>query len=458
VSVRVRFAPNPSGRLHVGSAHTALFNWLFARHQGGTFILRIEDTDQERARAEFVDPICDGLLWLGLDWDEGPRVGGPHEPYVSSQRVELYRETARKLEAAGAVYRCWCTRDDIKARGRESGYDRFCRRRTDTPSGPYTLRLAVPDGRAVEFDDLILGRLRREYEELMDPVLVRSDGTPLYHLAVTADDIAMGITHIIRSTDLLDGSFIQVLLYEALGADMPPLAHVPLVLGPDRSKLGKRHGSESLQEFGAEGFLSEAVLNQLALLGWSSPSLEEILSKSQLIEEFTIERVNPSPSIFDHTKLRWMNSEYIKTLAPGDFEGRVVELLPDVPRDVLHSVIELGLIQTRVETLAEIPSMIRYLHTPVSIDPAAAGSLASPEAVTTLEEAASRLESLETWEPAAIKDCVLGLIADLGLNRRKGPLPLYVAISGTTTALPLFESMCILGRGETVSRLRAALP
>jgi glutamyl-tRNA synthetase len=463
VTVRVRFSPNPSGDLHVGSAHTALFNWLFARHEGGTFVLRVEDTDPATSKPELIDPIMEGLRWLGLDWEEGPDVGGPHAPYRDLERRDLHDAALQRLLDDGNAYRCWCTRDELIARGVETGYDRHCRFLTpaqraerEATGRPAAVRFAVPEGRTeVVVDDAIMGKVRSE--DLQDRVIVRSDGSPLYILAVTVDDIAMEITHVIRGADLLPSTPIQILITEALGADVPRFAHLPLVLRADRSKLSKRKGDEGLLEFRAKGYIPEALLNFLSLLGWSSPTQEEFLSAEQIVREFTLDRVHPAPAIFDHDKLHWLQKEYLQKLDRDEFVRRVLDLFPDTPADVLRSVVELDLLQTRVTLLSEVPDAIRYLHQRQAIDDAAGEKwLGTDESRKTVGAVAARLGSLEPWTPEAIKTAVQETIAELGLHRRKGPKPIFVAISGKETALPLFESIWLIGRNEAVERLAAA--
>jgi glutamyl-tRNA synthetase len=435
----------------------ALFNWLYARHEGGTFIVRIEDTDPEAARPEFIEPILDALRWLGLDWDEGLHAGGAHGPYRQSERRDVHLEALRKLEEAGAVYRCTCTREDIAARGTKMGYDRHCRTHPPTDGKPYALRFKVPEGRDVVVHDLIRGEVRTPFEELQDFVVARSDGTPTFLLANAADDIAMEITHAIRGNDLLAAAGQTTLLFEALGSEPPAYAHLPLILAPDRSKLSSRHGATGVHAFQEAGYLPEAMVNFLALLGWSSPSHDEILSRDRIVEEFTLDRVSPANPIFDRQKLDWMNAEYIKALPPDDLEARILGLYPDLPKDTLRKTIDLELIQTRITTLSEVQDAIRYLHTRPDIDPKAAAKwLGTEEANRTLTEVADVLESLEPWEAEAIMAAIQAKIAELGLHRRKGPKPIFVAISGSEVALPIFQSIWILGRAESVVRLRAA--
>lgn len=448
MSVRVRYAGSPSGDIHIGNMRTVLFNWLFARHQGGTFVWRVEDTDAERANRELITVAMDTFRWLGIDWDEGPEVGGPHEPYFQSERADSHREALAKLEAEGKLYRCTCTREEIKARGTPTGYDRHCRTHPPGDDRPAALRFAVPEDRDVVVPDIVRGDVVTPFHEMQDFVVARADGSPTFVLANTVDDIAMEITHVIRGTDLLNAAASNVLLFAALAAPLPAFAHVPLVLAPDKSRLGARHGAVGTSAYREAGYLAEALRNYLALLGWSHPDGKEILSGEELVAEFSLDRLHDSGAVFDVQKLNWLNQHYIQSLAPDDLERRVLELSPDLPREVLSKVIELELIQSRVVTLAEVPDAIRYLYERPRVDPI-------PDQPV-LEEVAKRLESLDPWTPEAIKEAVQGAVADLDLHRRKGPKPIFVAVSGSERALPLFESIYLIGRDETIARLRAA--
>lgn len=454
--VRVRFAGAPSGNIHIGNMRTLLFNWLWARHTGGTFVWRVEDTDPERAKPELIAKDAETLRWLGLDWDEGPEVGGPHEPYRQSQRTEMHRAALAKLEAGGAVYRCYCTREDVQARGVKTGYDRFCRTRTDEPDAPYALRFAVPEEDVV-VRDLLRGEVRTPFEEMQDFVVARSDGSPTFVIANTVDDIDMEITLVMRGTDLLPAAAQNTLLFRALGAEPPDYAHVPLILAPDKKRLGARHGAVGTHTYRDAGYLPEALLNYLALLGWGSPTGEEILDRDRIVSEFTLDRVHDAPAVFDTAKLDWMNQQYLQRLAPDDLVGRVMQLYPFVDEPTLRKVVDLELIQTRITTLADVPNAIRYLHERPEVEPAAAEKwLGSDEARTTLSTVADRLEALDAWETEAIKTTVQSTIEELGLHRRKGPKPIFVAVAGSETALPLFDSIWLIGRDETVARLREA--
>lgn len=463
MTVRARFAPSPSGDQHLGNIRTAIFNWLFTRHEGGTFVLRIEDTDPERSKPELFGRIYEAIRWVGLDWDEGPDIGGPHAPYLQSERRQADAETLGQLEGEGKVYRCYCTRSDVLARGTKTGYDRHCRNLTDVERAakqgtPYALRFAIPEGRAVVVDDLIRGQVRTEYEDLQDFVVARSEGSPTFPFANAVDDIAMEITHVIRGTDLLSAAAQNILVIEALGHTPPRYAHVPLLLAPDKARLGARHGAVGILEYRAEGYLAEAMFNYLSLLGWSLPSGEEFFGPEEAIAAFSLDRVQSSPAVFDRTKLDWMNQEYIKQLSPDDLVARVLELEPHTPEDVLRSVADLEMVQSRVHRIAQIPFEIRYLHERPEVEPDSAQKfLGTEEANRTLSTVADRLEALESWTADAIKETVQTVIEELGLHRRKGPKPIFVAISGSETALPLFQSIWLIGREESAARLRAAV-
>jgi glutamyl-tRNA synthetase len=453
---RVRFEPSPSGDLHLGNVRTALFNWLYARHEGATFVLRISDTDREKAVAD-VPRIYEALRFIGIDWDEGPEVGGPHGPYQQSQRHDKYRAAIDRLEAERKVYRCTCTREEIVARGTKTGYDRWCRTHPAIEGRPFALRFAVPEGHDVVVHDLLHGDVVTPFHEMQDFVVARSDGSATFPLANVVDDIEMQITLILRGADLLNVAAANTLLFEAFGVAPPPYAHLPLILAPDKKRLGARHGAVGILAYRDEGFLPEAMMNYLALLGWSSESGDEILDRDRLVAEFTIGRVQLSPAVFDRDKLLWMNQEYLQKLSREDFESRVLALEPETNRKALHEALDLDLLQPRVKTLADVPDAIRYLSERPTVDPDAAGKwLGTDEARKTLETVADALQTLERWEPGSIRETVQRIIEELGLHRRKGPKPIFVAISGSEVALPIFQSIWIIGREESVARLREA--
>ena len=328
---RVRFAPSPTGYLHLGNARTALFNYLFSRHENATFILRIEDTDLERSKKEYEEMLMEDLKWMGIQWDEGPDVGGPHGPYRQSERLEIYMKYVDKLLKSGDAYYCYCTEEELEqerekaiAEGRPYRYSGKCRNLTPEERAFYegkgikpVIRFKVPD-KTVVFEDIIRGHVEIDTKEFGDFVIVRQDGMPVYNFVVVIDDALMGITHVIRGEDHLSNTPKQIVIYEALGFAIPQFAHLPIILGEDRTKLSKRHGAVSVRALKDDGFISEAVFNYLSLLGWHPKEEKEILSKEEIIKQFRIEDVNKSPAIFDRTKLRWMNGVYIREILDLD--------------------------------------------------------------------------------------------------------------------------------------------
>ncbi|MEE8490185.1 MAG: glutamate--tRNA ligase [Acidimicrobiia bacterium] len=474
--MRVRFAPSPTGFLHVGATRTALFNWLAARHSGGVFILRSDDTDQERGSDEFYADILDGLNWLGLHWDEGIEVGGPYEPYRQSERLERYSEVAARLAADEKAYRCFCTAAELderrkaaQAEGRPPGYDGRCR--TLEPSEvagrveanePAVLRLAVPRPGTTTFQDVVREEVSFDHEHVEDFVLLRSDGSPTYHLASTVDDVDFEITHVVRGEDLLSSTPKHILITEAMGAAPPVYAHVSLLLGPDGRKLSKRHGDTALHSYRNGGFLPEAVLNYLGLLGWSFGDDESIFSTAEMVERFELDDIQKNPAIFDNDKLLWMNGVYIRELELDDFIARTRPLVEaDLGRELTVEDSETyrlvaPLIQERMKVLTEAPDQVRFLFvSDVAYDDAAWKKvLAKPEARVSLEGALSRLSDLGEWEPQSIEGALRDMLAELGLNASKGLQPLRVAITGSRISPPLFESLAALGKEESLRRLR----
>ena len=379
MSLRVRFAPSPTGHLHVGNARTALFNWLLARGQGGTFILRIEDTDTERSTRESERSILEDLRWLGLDWDEGPDAGGPYGPYRQSERSELYRQTTEQFLAEGRAYRCFCTPDQLEAErqaalaaGQPPKYSGRCRAiapadaaRRVAGGEAAAIRFRIPETREVTFHDLVRGDVTFSTDVMGDPVIVRSDGRPAYNFAVVIDDVRMAVTHVIRGEDHISNTPRQVLIYEALGAPPPIFAHLSLVLGPDHAPLSKRHGATSVAEFRARGYLPEALVNYLALLGWSPGENEEILPMAQMAPRFDLSSVSHSAAVFDVPKLAWMNRHYMKEAGPARIArealpyfrkaGYVTEA-GDAPLGYLESILPIAV--GSVDRLEEIPERV----------------------------------------------------------------------------------------------------
>ena len=468
--VRCRFAPAPSGSIHVGNARTGLFSWAFARHHGGAFVLRIEDTDTSRVTEEAFHGVMDSLRWLGIDWDEGPDVGGPHGPYRQSQRMDIYREMTERLLAQGGAYRCYCTPEELEerrtaalARGEPPGYDGMCRdpdirAAFEAEGRASVVRFVMPDREHV-VRDLVKGEVRWGAGQLRDFVLLRSDGTPVFLLAVAVDDLLMQITHVIRGDDLLASAPRNAAVIEALGGAPPAYAHVPQVNGPDGKPLSKRHGSTSVEAFREHGILPEALLNYLALLGWSKDAETTFLSKDDLIEAFDLGRVSSNPARFDPEKLEWMNNHSIQSLDDDDLAARCLHFLsvgglsPDLA--VLRRA--MPLVKERMRTLAESVALLRFLFTDdVAPDPKATEVLTKAPAGY-LAGVADALELLEHWETEAIKARLDELAQAAGLNRTKGFQPVRAAVTGSTVSPPLPESLELLGRERTVQRLRAVL-
>lgn len=480
--VRVRFAPSPTGHLHIGGARTAIYNWALARRLGGTFVLRIDDTDPERSTDENVAAILRGLRWLGLDWDEGPEAGGDFGPYFQTQRSATYAEALESMRRDGHAYPCFCSaetlaekRDAARTKGGYAGYDRTCRRIEASEAAarvaagePHVWRLSVPEDRTeVAFEDGIRGRMSFPADALDDFVLVRSDGTPTYNFATVVDDALMEITHVVRGDDHLSNTPRQILVFEALGHAVPVFAHLPMILGADGKRLSKRHGATSVENYRDEGYLPEAVLNYLALLGWSLDGETTIISAGMLCESFSLDRVSSNPAILDTDKLDWMNGAYIRELDAAAFIDRIAPWLADAglvtperleaERDWL--LLLAPLVSERIKRLDEVVPMVRFLFVDqVEIDEAARakvlGAAGAPEALLAARDA---LASVEPFETAAIEDALRALPEQLGVKAKIVFQAVRVAVTGTAVSPPLFESLELLGREKSVARLEAAL-
>ena len=381
MSVRVRFAPSPTGHLHVGGARTAIFNWLFAKHHGGTFIIRVEDTDQARSTRESEQMVLDDLRWLGILWDEGPDTGGPHAPYRQSERRELYMATAQELVAKGVAYRCYCTEEELDAKRKQAEaesrpphYDLKCWNDRRDDDAPHAIRFHVPEDGDVTIDDLIRGEVTWRKESLGDFIIVRSDGFPVYNFCVVADDHDMEITHVIRAEEHLTNTHRQVLIYRALGWDVPQFAHVSLILGQDRTKLSKRHGATSVSAYAEEGYLPDAMLNYLTLLGWSSPDGMEVFSRQYAIDNFSLDRVNSAPAVFDPQKFEWLNGQYVHAMPAAELATFV---RPYFDPPWLEEGIEV--VKTSIHRLTEIPQTLNFVleYAPPDVDRAFAEQLAN---------------------------------------------------------------------------------
>ena len=476
-NVRVRFAPSPTGFLHVGGARTALYNYLFARAHGGKFVLRIEDTDVARSTDESVGAILDGLRWLGLAWDEGPGVGGDHGPYFQSERRASYDRVVTRLLASGHAYRCWCKPDELAARraeqleqGGEPRYDGRCRglssaeREQRLASGaPCVVRFTAPGTGEVAWDDVVRGRVAFQSEVLDDFVLVRSDGLPTYNFACVVDDVEMAITHVIRGDDHISNTPRQLLLYRALEAPPPVFAHASMILGPDGKRLSKRHGATSVEAFGDLGILPEGMVNFLALLGWALDGQQELFSLAELERVFRLERVNPNPAVFNTEKLEWVNAQHLKMLDAGERQRRVEAFLGKRGVDLGSRtqpwrekfVLALG---DRLRTLADAESYGAFaLHTTLRMDDEAWADLAGRAgAGPRLRELASRLAADAEWSLASLEAATRALAVELGIKAGELIAVARVALTGRKVAPGIFDVMWLLGRELAVARLHAA--
>jgi glutamyl-tRNA synthetase len=483
--VRLRFAPSPTGYLHVGNIRTALFNWVFARHFGGTLVLRIEDTDEARNTDDGLASVLESLRWLGIDWDEGPEVGGDVGPYLQSQRNETYVEVADKLRAAGRAYDCYCSQDELEERreiarkeGRTAGYDGHCRDLTDEQVEAFrregrkpVLRFRMPDT-AITFKDLVRDDVTFLPEHVPDYVLVRANGHPLYTLVNPVDDALMGITHVLRGEDLLSSTPRQVALYDAMreigvGQGAPRFGHLPMVMGEGNKRMSKRDRGSGLAEYIERGFLPEGLLNYLALLGWGIADDRDVFTMAEMIEAFDVRRVNPNAARFDMKKCEAINASHLRMLSVDELADRVVPYLQaaqligdDVSpgeREMLAAAAPL--IHERMTTLAESVDMIGFLFVPdeaFGIDPADEAKLLDESGREVVQTAYDAVSGLDTWDTPSIEAALrTSLIDGLGLKPRNAFGPVRVAITGRRVSPPLFESMELLGRERSLARLAA---
>ncbi len=470
--VRVRIAPSPTGYLHVGTARTALFNWLFARKHNGKFMLRIEDTDRERSKPEFEQDILEGLQWLGLNWDG--------EAVYQSQRLAVYQREAQRLLETGNAYPCFCSPEELEerrqamlAKGMAPKYDRRCRRlslkereRLMAEGRPYVLRFAMPLEGEVVFHDLIRGEIRFANRELDDFIILKSDGFPTYNFACVVDDHAMGITHVIRGEDHISNTPRQLHLYQALGYEPPQFAHLPLLLGPDRSKLSKRHGAVSLNEYRRMGILPEAMVNFLALLGWYPRDQQEIKTREQLIAEFELSEVKPSGAIFDLEKLLWMNGHYIRQKAPEELARLLVPYLAEQgwvhqppEEDEWDYLLQVTpLVQERMRTLKEAVELADFFYRePDSYDEKALARLRKDGVANLLWELSNRLEGLTEFSVEQVEATVRTFAAEVGVKAAEVIHPTRAALTGRMEGPSLFHLMAVLGKERCVGRLRKAV-
>ena len=479
--VKVRFAPSPTGDLHVGNIRTALFDWAYARHTGGTFLFRIEDTDTTRVTDEYIKAAIDTLKWLGLNWDEGPEVGGENGPYLQSQRLDIYAHWAAKFLEQGDAYYCYCSPDELEAvreaqrKANEApGYNGHCRDLTPDQIRAFkaqgregVVRMRMPDG-STTFVDEIRGEVTFDHKFVPDFVLVRADGSPLYTLAVAVDDILMKVTHVLRGEDLLSSTPRQIRVYQAMGvapSEYPAFAHLPFVMGQDNAKLSKRNGEVSIAWYREQGYLPEAICNYLALLGWSPGDDRENISMKELTELFTVEKVNSSPARFDMKKLEAINGDKIRALSLEEFAKWSIPFL--IKAEVITGSEEeislvkraLPLIQERIVKLDEAPALLKFLFVKdFAIDQEALAKVADEPAKNILRRALQDLEQLTTWDHISIESALrASLIEELGLKPRIAFTALRIATTGSTISPPLFESMELLGKEASLARISLAL-
>lgn len=459
---RTRFAPSPSGYLHIGGARTALFNYLYARRHGGIFILRIEDTDRERSTEASINAILESLEWLKIGWDEGP--------FFQSKRTTTYIAEVERLLAAGKAYRCFCSVAELDAKrqaalaaGRKPAYDGTCR---DLPPGggagrPHTVRFRGPKEGETAVDDIVKGRVVFQNAELDDVIILRTDGTPTYNFCVVVDDVEMRITHVLRGDDHLANTPRQMLMYQALGAPLPAFGHVPLILGPDKARLSKRHGAMAVTAYRELGFLPDAVCNYLVRLGWSHGD-QEIFTRAELIEKFNLDSIGKSAGVFDTEKMLWVNAQYLRALTPSELAAAARPFIEraglPIPGDDAWLGKALATLQERAKTLVDIVEQARfYLSDDVAYDPAAVAKLLKPEIAPALAALRAACAALPEWTAASLQGAFEQVLAQHGLKLGKLAQPVRVAVTGTAASPGIFEVLEILGRARTLTRLDAAL-
>jgi glutamyl-tRNA synthetase len=473
---RVRFAPSPTGFLHVGGARTALFNWLYARRHGGTFILRIEDTDAERSSEDMLTRILDSLRWLGLDWDEGPDVGGPHAPYFQAARGPKYRAAVARLVAAGRAYHCFCRAEDLQAKreaaeaaGRAWQYDRTCRGLSpaevaarETTGIPRAVRFAIPDGETA-FVDRVHGRISVAHATLDDFVILRSDGSPTYQISVVVDDVEMAITHVVRGDDHISNTPKQILLYDALGAATPEFAHVPLILGPDRKRLSKRHGATSVGEYQAQGILPEAMVNFLALLGWSPGSGDqEVFSRADLVDRFTLDGISGGNAVFNTEKLEWFNQQHLARVRAAEILQRIgpdleqagvpVDGLDDAEQARLERVIEL--VKSRARRLADFAPLVRpFVADAIDREPTAVARYLAADVAPHLAAWRDEIARIAPFDAASLEAGLRSLADARGVKPAALIHATRVAVTGQAVSPGIFEVLELMGRARVIRRL-----
>ncbi|MFZ5816228.1 MAG: glutamate--tRNA ligase [Bacillota bacterium] len=478
MTIRVRIAPSPTGPIHVGNVHTALFNWLWARKVGGQFILRFEDTDQERSRPEWEQVIFEDLKWLGMDWDEGPDIGGPYAPYRQMHRLEIYREYAQRLLESGHVYKCYCTREEedadrkeAQAENRVYQYKGRCRNLTpeqrkalEEEGRSYVLRFRVPRGEVVRYNDLIRGPIEFPTDSIGDFIIMRANGIPLYNFAVVIDDVTMKITHILRGEGHISNTPVQLLIYKALNLPIPEIGHLGHMTNEERGKLSKRKGEAAIRDYREQGYLPDALMNFMSLLGWTPPGAEagrDILSKEELIHDFDIADCTKAPSVFDKTKLNWMNGVYIRRKSLDEFAELA---LPFVVQAGIYTEEQaranwewykqvLAQVQERVETLAQVPEKTSiFFKDEIEVDEQAAAKFLTEAVKPFFRRVIEGLRTVE-WDLPSVEKLIRGIQEEMGLKPKESFQPIRVAVTGRTESPGLFETVYLVGRERTIERM-----
>lgn len=478
MSIRVRIAPSPTGPIHVGNVHTALFNWLWARKEGGKFILRFEDTDRERSKAEWEQVIFEDLKWLGMTWDEGPDIGGPYVPYRQMDRLAMYNEYAQKLLQSGHVYKCYCTKEDedvdrkeAQAANKSYQYKGRCRDLTaeqcaafEAEGRSHVLRFRVPRGEVVSYNDIVRGLIEFPTDSIGDFIIMRANGIPLYNFAVVIDDVTMQITHILRGEGHIPNTPVQLLIYKALGLPIPEIGHLGHMTNEERGKLSKRKGEAAVRDYREQGYLPEALMNFMALLGWTPPGAEggrEFLTRDELIADFDVKRVLKAPSVFDKNKLNWMNANYIRRKSVDEFAELA---LPFVVESGMYTDEQaranwqwfkeaLAQVQERVSTLAEVPQHVDFLlKDEIEVEAAAAEKFLTDAVKPFFRAVVEDLRTVE-WTLPAIETVIRGQMERLGLKPKESIQPIRVAITGRTASPGLFEIVHLLGRERSIARM-----
>ncbi|MBB6478915.1 glutamyl-tRNA synthetase [Spirochaeta isovalerica] len=484
MSVRVRYAPSPTGLQHIGGVRTAVFNYFFAKSSGGKFILRIEDTDRERYNDESLQDLYETLNWLGITWDEGPDKDGGYGPYVQSERFEIYREYTEKLIESGHAYKCFCTEERLeqlreeqkKTKSKEQGYDRHCSNLTAeevdanlADGKPFVVRFRIPVEGKTTLTDVIMGEITRKNKDVSpDPIILKSDGFPTYHLANVIDDHMMGITHVLRAQEWIPTGPLHVLLYKAFGWEPPLYCHLPLVVGKDGSKLSKRHGSTSVREFRKGGYLPEAIINYISLLGWSFDDSREFFTKEDLEKLFNLEKINKAPAVFDYKKLDWFNGQYIRMKDHEELKELLMSVLIDdevvsnPPTDKEKSVFDgaFPIIRERLKLTTDVSGLVRFLYTDElewNSDDAVPKKMDKAGAVKMLELARTLLEGFDSRSDEENEELFSKTVEEQGIKLGDLMQPLRVAVTGTKMSPPMVQSLSLLGEKRALQRIDGLL-